>query len=78
MKAKLYIKPTCPFCIRAVSLLQEKNIESEVIDVSKNPELRAEVSESVGGFRTVPMIFLDEKFIGGFSDLQALDTNGSL
>jgi len=78
MKAKLYTKPTCPFCIRAKELLTERGIEYEDIDVSKDPELRAEVAESVGGFRTVPMIFLDEKFIGGFSDLQALDAKGSL
>jgi len=78
MKAKLYTKPTCPFCIRAKQLFDEKGISYEDHDVSNDPELRAQVSASVGGFRTVPMIFLDDEFVGGFSDLQALNTAGKL
>ena len=69
MKARIYIKPTCPFCKRAIALLDQKGIETKIFDVSKNPELRAEISQSVGGFRTVPMVFIDEQFIGGCDDL---------
>lgn len=78
MKAKIYTKPTCPFCIRAKQLLKEKGIEFENFDVSNNPKLRAEISESVGGYNTVPMIFLDNQFIGGNSELQALEKAGKL
>ncbi len=78
MKAKLYTKPTCPYCIKAKEILAAKGIEYEDIDVSSNPTLRAEISESVGGYRTVPMIFLDGEFIGGCSDLQALEAAGKL
>lgn len=78
MNAKIYIKPTCPHCARTVTTLKEKNIETEIIDVSQNPTLRQEVSESVGGYRTVPMIFLDGEFIGGNSDLQALVAQGKV
>lgn len=78
MKAKLYTKPTCPFCIKAKAILAEKGVDYEDIDVSSNPELRAKVSESVGGYRTVPMIFLDGEFIGGCSELQALEAAGKL
>jgi len=78
MKAKIYIKPTCPFCVRAVALLKEKNIDTEVFDVSNDPQLRAKVAESVGGYRTVPMIFLNGEFVGGCSELQGLDAKGNL
>jgi len=78
MKARIYTKPTCPFCNRAKDLLTEKGIEFENHDISNNPELRAEVSESVGGYNTVPMIFLDDEFIGGASELQALAAEGKL
>jgi glutaredoxin 3 len=78
MKAKIYIKPTCPFCVRAVALLKQRNIRTEVFDISSNPKLRAEISDSVGGYNTVPMIFLDDKFVGGCSELQVLDTAGKL
>lgn len=78
MKAILYTKPTCPFCQRAKALLAEKGIEYEDHDISSNPALRAEISASVGGYRTVPMIFLDDEFIGGSSELQALAAEGKL
>jgi len=78
MKAEIYIKPTCPYCQKALAILNDKAIETEVHDVSSDPELRAEIAESVGGYRTVPMIFLDGEFIGGCSDLQALEAKGSL
>lgn len=78
MKAVLYTKPTCPFCIRAKALLDEKGIEYEDHDISHDPERRDQISASVGGHRTVPMIFLDGKFIGGNSELQALAISGEL
>lgn len=78
MKAKIYIKPSCPFCVKAVALLKQRGVESEVFDITSNPKLRAEVSASVGGYNTVPMIFLDGKFVGGCSELQALISAGKL
>lgn len=78
MKAVLYTKPACPFCIRAKALLDERGIEYEDHDVSRDTALREQISASVGGYRTVPMIFLDGKFIGGNSELQVLAANGEL
>ncbi len=78
MNAKIYIKPTCPFCIKAQAILKKYNIQTEVFDVSSNPSLREAVSESVGGYRTVPMIFLNDTFVGGCSELQALEDQGKL
>lgn len=78
MKAEIYTKPTCPFCIQAKALLQERNIEYVDHDVSNNAELRAQASAKAGGHSTVPMIFLEGKFIGGCSELQALDSQGKL
>jgi glutaredoxin 3 len=78
MKAKIYIKPTCPFCVKAVALLKQREIKTEAFDISSNPKLRAEISDSVGGYNTVPMIFLDGEFVGGCSELQALEAQGKL
>lgn len=78
MEAKIYIKPSCPFCVKAEAVLKAHNIKCEVFDVTSNPKLRAEVSASVGGYNTVPMIFLDDKFVGGYSELQTLISAGKL
>ncbi|ADV62750.1 glutaredoxin [Isosphaera pallida ATCC 43644] len=74
----IYVKPTCPFCISAIDLLRTLGVEPEVHDVSNNLELRKAVSESVGGWPTVPMIFLGEEFVGGYTDLRALHEQGRL
>lgn len=78
MNIELYTKPTCPFCNRAKALLDEKGLAYTDHDISNDPELRAKVSESVGGYNTVPMIFIENEFIGGCSELQALDEAGKL
>jgi glutaredoxin 3 len=78
MNAKIYIKPSCPFCVKAVAVLKQRGIKAEVFDVSSNPKLRAKISQSVGGYKTVPMIFLDDKFVGGCSELLALVASGKL
>lgn len=78
MKAVIYVKPTCPFCVRAKDLLLKRGIEIEEHDISNDPELRTWISDSVGGYKTVPMIFLNDEFIGGCSELQFLDAQGGL
>ena len=78
MKAKIYYKSACPFCQKALQILANHNIETESFEVSNNPELREKISSSVGGYQTVPMIFIDDNFIGGCSELQSLESKGKL
>lgn len=40
---KIYIKPTCPYCIRLLSLLDEAEIEYEIIDVINHSDLNEEM-----------------------------------
>lgn len=62
---KIYSTPTCPYCIRAKSYLQEKGIPFENYDVSSDEEKLQEmvkVSNQLG----VPVIVVDDKIIVGF------------
>jgi glutaredoxin 3 len=36
------------------------------------------LSEANGGWRTVPMIFIGDKFMGGFMDVKAVHDRGEL
>jgi len=77
----MYKTPVCPYCNRAIALLKQKGInESDinVIDISKEPERRAEMMEKAAGRRTVPQIFIGDIHVGGFDDLAALDKDGGL
>lgn len=74
---KVYLWTTCPFCIRAVQLLRSKGIEPEIINLDGDNEGLHNIRQQTGQ-RTVPQIFIGEEFIGGHSDLVALDQSGAL
>ena len=74
---EMYSSMLCPFCFRAKSLLQRKNVEFEVHDVDGNFTLREEMMQR-SGRHTVPQIFIDGQHIGGCDDLYALEQQGRL
>lgn len=69
MKATIWSKDMCPYCDRAKALLTQKGIEIEERKIGKN-WTKEQLLESVPTARTVPQIFLDEQYIGGFDDLK--------
>lgn len=77
-KVQIYSSPACPYCVRAKSLMKSKGQAFEEIDISTDPQLRDAMMEKAGGRRTVPQIFIDDRHIGGFDDLYALDKKGEL
>jgi len=58
-------------------LLTKKGLEFEDISVADDRQLRAEMEQLSGG-STVPQIFINDKPVGGFEELYALDRNGEL
>ena len=76
-RVKIYTTSSCPFCIRAKRLLEARGIPFEEIDVGNDDALREEIMQRTGR-RTVPQIFIDERSIGGFEELAALDAAGKL
>jgi glutaredoxin 3 len=72
----VYTTPYCSFCHRAKMLLRGKSVAFEEIDVSDYDERRA--LEERTQWPTVPQIFIGEKFVGGFDQLEALDESGEL
>ena len=76
-KVTLYTGKSCSYCHSAIALLKNRQISFEEIDVSENPALRQKISDQTQ-WRTIPMIFIGEKFIGGFRELNELDQKGLL
>lgn len=74
----VYSTPFCGYCGAAKRLLTTKGAEFTEVDVMFEPERRAEMQERSGGRRTVPQIFINDRHIGGFDDLNALDQAGEL
>ena len=70
MKAIVWSKDACPFCVQAKALLELRGIEFEERNVSQD-WTREQLLEAVPDARTLPQIFLDDQHIGGFTDLRA-------
>lgn len=70
MKATVWSKYNCPFCDQAKALLKQKGIVYEEKKIGDG-YTKEDLLESVPNARTVPQIFLDDKLIGGFTELKA-------
>ena len=69
MKATVWSKNACPFCVQAKALLESRGIEFEERNVSTD-WTREQLLEAVPTARTLPQIFLDDNYIGGFTELR--------
>lgn len=69
MKAIVWSKDACPFCVQAKALLESQGIEYEERNVSQD-WTREQLLEAVPTARTVPQIFLDGELVGGFTELR--------
>jgi len=68
MKAIIWTTEICPFCIRAKNLLRKKDIEYEERVIGED-WTKQDLLESVPNAHTVPQIFIDNIYIGGYTDL---------
>jgi len=72
-QVEIYTKAWCPYCTRALRLLETKGARWTEYDVTAGGSRKAEMIERSGGRRTMPQIFIDGRHIGGYDDLAALD-----
>lgn len=64
--------------MQAVALLKRKNVPFDEIDAPRGSEARNEAIRRSGGSTTVPQIFIDDRAVGGCTDLMALERAGQL
>ena len=69
MKAIVWSKDQCPYCDKAKAMLKSRNIEFEERNI-QHGWTREQLLEAVPNARTVPQIFLDDKLVGGFTELR--------
>ena len=76
-KVEIYTTPWCPYCHAAKSLLEDKGVEFNEVDVI-DPDKREAMIQRAHGRRTVPQIFIGGQHVGGYDDMAALDRRGQL
>jgi glutaredoxin 3 len=74
MKATIYTKDNCTFCVQAKTLMKIRGIEWEELNMQKVPAMRDELMEKCEKInilpRTVPQIWIDDSYVGGFQELK--------
>lgn len=77
MQVIIYTKEGCLYCMMAKDLLAESKIIYEAIDLGSDLDLRKKLVEKTKQ-TTVPYIFINNKFIGGYNDLLKLKKENKL
>ena len=67
-KAIVWSNVGCHFCEMAKTLLEQKGIEYEEINIALDWKVQ-DLLEAVPTARSVPQIFVDDKYIGSYDNL---------
>lgn len=74
----VYTKPLCPYCFRALALLEKKGVKATEISAGFDRAKREEMLARSNGKTTFPQIFIGDVHVGGYDDLAALERAGKL
>ena len=74
----IYTGPMCNFCEAAKRLLSRNNAVFSEIDISKVDGAKDEMIKKSNGKKTIPQIFFNDKHIGGYDDVRALEKENKL
>jgi len=77
-KVEIYTWSSCPFCIRAKALLTRKGVDYTEYCIDGDEKARNIMADRAQGRRSLPQIFIDDRWVGGCDDLHALDYTGKL
>lgn len=73
----IYRTRVCPYCVMAAQMFKRLQVAYTEVYLDDKHDLRAELSAKFN-WQTVPMILVGETFVGGYSDVAALERSGKL
>ena len=76
-RVRMYTTRWCGYCVRAKTLLADRGIPFEEINLDDDPSFRQKLFDLTGNW-TVPQIMIDDQPIGGYTELWRLDREGRL
>lgn len=74
MDITIYTTKTCIYCNLAKKLLKDKNLKFTEINVEENLNILKELIKKTN-HKTVPQVFVNKIFIGGYTELCELLKN---
>lgn len=76
-RVTVYTTQPCARCGNAKALLAQRGIDFDEVNLSKDPDGRAELARRTG-LMTFPQIVVGEHTVGGLDDLRAATEDGRL
>ena len=77
-RIRIYTSDFCSYCTRAKNLLTKKGVEYEEVFLDRTDmQSRMDLVQLTGRY-TVPQILVDDRPVGGYDDIKALDDQGRL
>jgi glutaredoxin 3 len=73
----VYTGSFCGYCMRVLALLERHGIAYTEVSVEDQPGLREELLAK-SGRRTLPQVYVGERYIGDADELTAMDQRGEL
>lgn len=73
----VYTTGFCGHCVRVLALLERRGIAFTEVSVEDRPGVREELMAK-SGRRTLPQVYVGERYIGGADELAAMDRSGEL
>ncbi|WP_257281379.1 MULTISPECIES: GrxA family glutaredoxin [unclassified Endozoicomonas] len=65
-------RPGCGYCVRAKEVLESRGLPMLYVDIHAEGITKADLEKTVGKrVETVPQIFHGQKYIGGYTELDA-------
>jgi len=77
-KTEIYFTNWCPYCHQAKALLDRKGVDYIGIDLTHADAEEIQTMRERSGRTSVPQIFINDRHIGGFDDIAALERAGDL
>jgi glutaredoxin 3 len=77
-RAEIYTSGVCGYCVAAKNFLKSRGCDYSEVRVDREPGKLAEMLERSGGRRSVPQIFINGTYVGGYEDLVAAERSGRL
>ena len=73
----VYTTGFCGACLRVKALLERRGIPFTEVSVEDHPDLREQLLAR-SGRRTLPQVYVGERYVGGADEMTALDQRGEL
>jgi glutaredoxin 3 len=73
----VYTTEPCSFCARVKGLLQSRGLQFSEVNLSKDPDGRAELVQRTG-MMSFPQVLIDGELVGGFAEMLTAAESGRL